>query len=66
MQTLAADYAKVPSSISKILGFLVLAGLTGRRRKTGRRTRPDDCRPVCGGYNEAFVIQYWAGYNPRH
>jgi hypothetical protein len=21
-------------------------------------------RPQCGGYNEAFVIQYWASYGP--
>jgi hypothetical protein len=24
----------------------------------------DSCkRPVCGGYNEAFIVQYWASYN---
>lgn len=22
--------------------------------------------PFCGGYNEAFVLQFWTGYNPRH
>jgi hypothetical protein len=25
-----------------------------------------DDLPCCGGYNEAFVIQYWAGYTPRN
>ena len=26
----------------------------------------DSCeRPVCGGYNEAFIVQYWASYNPH-
>ena len=24
----------------------------------------DSCkRPVCSGYNEAFIVQYWASYN---
>jgi hypothetical protein len=24
----------------------------------------DSCKqPVCGGYNEAFIVQYWASYN---
>jgi hypothetical protein len=24
----------------------------------------DSCkRSVCGGYNEAFIVQYWASYN---
>jgi hypothetical protein len=22
-------------------------------------------RPVCGGYNEAFIVQYWASYHLR-
>jgi hypothetical protein len=25
-----------------------------------------DERPECGGFNEAFVIQHWASYSPRH
>jgi len=26
----------------------------------------DSCnRPVCGGYNEAFIAQYWASYHLR-
>jgi hypothetical protein len=22
-------------------------------------------QPVCGGYNEAFIVQHWASYQPR-
>lgn len=22
-------------------------------------------RPVCGGYNEAYIVQYWASYHLR-
>ena len=26
----------------------------------------DSCkRPVCGGYNEAYIVQYWASYHLR-
>jgi len=25
-----------------------------------------DNQPVSGGYNEAFIMQYWASYNPRY
>ena len=26
----------------------------------------DSCnRPVCGGYNEAFIVQYWTSYHLR-
>jgi hypothetical protein len=27
---------------------------------------PSTDRPDCGGYNEAFIMQYWASYYPRH
>lgn len=30
----------------------------------GDRPMPDET--LCGGYNEAFILQYWTGYNPRH
>ena len=23
-------------------------------------------RPISGGYNEAFIVQHWASYNPRY
>lgn len=23
-------------------------------------------RPDCGDYNEAFIVQHWASYNPRY
>ncbi|MDH3762813.1 MAG: hypothetical protein OEU50_17685 [Gammaproteobacteria bacterium] len=31
-------------------------------------TATDRCRDeaCCGGYNEAFVLQLWANYNPRY
>ena len=25
-----------------------------------------DNQPVSGGYNEAFIMQHWANYNPRY
>jgi hypothetical protein len=29
-----------------------------------RQPSNDSCkRPVCGGYNEAFIVQYWASYH---
>ncbi len=31
-------------------------------------TATDRCQDeaYCGGYNEAFVLQFWANYNPRY
>ena len=26
----------------------------------------NDHQPVSGGYNEAFIMQHWASYNPRY
>jgi hypothetical protein len=26
---------------------------------------PREDSPCCGGYNEAFIVQYWSSYNPR-
>ena len=31
--------------------------------KSGQRSHDSCKRPVCGGYNEAFIVQYWASYN---
>ncbi len=31
----------------------------------GRRDTSDS-RPDCGGFNEAFIMQQWTGYNPHH
>ena len=66
MRALATDYATAKSLISKILEILALSGSPGMRRRADRRAHPQADRPVCGGFNEAFVLQYWAGYNPRH
>ena len=53
-----------------------LSEILSHFRKTGDSTQNDieadpvayadssALRPECGGYNEAFVIQYWASYGP--
>jgi len=25
----------------------------------------DNTQAFCGGYNDAFIVQYWTSYNPR-
>ena len=32
--------------------------------KVRNETRPEHA--CSGGYNEAFIFEYWASYNPRH
>ncbi len=27
---------------------------------------PREDSPCCGGYNEAFIVQYWTSYSPRY
>lgn len=31
--------------------------------ESGRPSHDSCKRPVCGGYYEAFIVQYWANYN---
>jgi len=70
MQTKATVFAATPSLISKLLAIFARSDWSGKPGRPGPAARRRDCprpeRPDCGGYNEAFVIQYWAGYNPRH
>ena len=66
MQTLATDFTANPSLIAKLLGFFAIAGRHAKRQPTHRQHGPNADKSVCGGYNEAFVVQYWTGYNPRH
>jgi hypothetical protein len=53
----------------------LLSRLTGIGPRNTTQPLPEEAQdyyyagkdPVdCGGYNEAFVMQYWTGYNPRH
>lgn len=62
--------ASLRSLLSKLTGIGSRPAQRGMRRSGSAERRHADLADSrladCGGYNEAFVIQYWAGYNPRH
>ena len=66
MQTLATEFTANPSLITKLLAIFALPGWRAKRRAAHQQHGLKADRSVCGGYNEAFVVQYWTGYNPRH
>ena len=66
------DMITLPRFAPPIFGFpwLGTASKTRVPRETDERLReghelPRDDSPCCGGYNEAFIVQYWTSYNPR-
>ncbi len=61
--------APLKSLLSRLAGIRVGNAVRHEPRPAPGETRDDEYageRADCGGYNEAFVMQYWAGYNPRH
>ena len=50
-------------------GFATAVGLRARpatrERLCDDHELPRDDGPCSGGYNEAFIVQYWASYTPR-
>ncbi|HEY5738529.1 MAG TPA: hypothetical protein VIW27_02330 [Gammaproteobacteria bacterium] len=70
MQTLTTDFPASRSLVAKLKAVFTRRSWRGVRRKPAAAAHRRGCfnpdAAACGGYNEAFVIQYWAGYNPRH
>ena len=66
------------SSNQTAFGISVLGHLFRHLVKSQSSTAPDELPPCdcmlesddeatrCGGYNDAFIVQYWSSYNPRH
>jgi len=61
---------KILSWIDRVISFPAVTpeGLTrfkkGQNADTGIESHSDH---LCsGGYNEAFIFEHWASYNPRH
>jgi hypothetical protein len=70
MQTLTPatiDSHSLWPKLAAILAFIGRIRIPGQAA-TGsfEQHHPDRDRPECGGYNEAFIIQHWTGYNPNH
>jgi hypothetical protein len=72
MQVMVSKSMKAPlalllSRVSEILARVRANGEHGSPAgKAGHRHYDKPNHLDCGGYNEAFVMQYWTGYNPRH
>jgi len=62
----------VLTHIISFFGKFRFSGLTHRPNQYGDNTHNhsdgESSRelPECGGYNEAFIMQHWARYNPRY
>ncbi len=64
-----SDTPTLRLGLEKIIGFF-----KGSRNSHGAdldmknhlHFEPSDKRAVCGGFNEAFIMQYWASYGPYH
>ena len=40
----------------------ILSNIDWSDSESGQSSHDSCERPVCGGYNEAFIVQYWASY----
>lgn len=64
--------SKTPAAhtgLAKIFGFWGASRVSHRTdldMKNHLRFEPSDKRAECGGFNEAFIMQYWASYGPYH
>jgi hypothetical protein len=60
------------SQVIEFFGKFIFFGLTHRPNQCSDITHNNSVeessreRLDCGGYNEAFIVQHWASYNPRH
>ena len=60
------------TQIIKFFGKFRFFGLTHGSNRCGDNTHHNYLEETsrerldCGGYNEAFIMQHWAGYNPHH
>jgi len=65
-----ASKATTASLRSLFAGIIGIGARVYRRRGHGGEARDKDYvsrnRCECGAYNEAFIVQHWTGYNPRH
>jgi hypothetical protein len=61
---------KILSWIGKISSFPVIksygSARPGEGLNTGTVKEPRTEQLCSGGYNEAFIFERWASYNPRH
>lgn len=59
----------VKSKLDRVFGFLGISHKSNQTdvlRDDRPRSEPLRNRPDSGGYNEAFIMQHWASYGPRH
>ncbi len=61
--------------LTHLAAFFARFSFSGLSHRTGRcedldhnvsREEPTRERLDCGAYNEAFIVQSWASYNPRY
>ncbi len=57
------------SGLAKSCGFFKASRVSHRSdldMKNHLRSEASNERAECGGFNEAFIMQYWASYGPHH
>jgi hypothetical protein len=62
-----ASVNPLPVIAQKIARMFHLAGSAqSASKQPAAPQRPDPNELTAGGYNEAFIMQNWASYSPRH
>jgi hypothetical protein len=54
------------TGITNCLGWSVVSTRNDIDRQDNDRPAHNALRPDSGGYNEAFIVSYWASFGPRH